>query len=123
MRTAADVPLLIAAVQPTQSQAGIEVLTLPAANGRPSIPALLDELGRRRMTNVLVEGGSEVLGSFRDADAIDEVLVFIAPKLIGGSGKSALAGQGAATMAEGLKLARWGMERIEDDVLLHGWRE
>src|SRR5262249_13954729 len=41
--------------------AGCEVLRLPAAGGRVSIAALLNELGRRRMTNLLVEGGAEVL--------------------------------------------------------------
>ena len=42
-------------------------------------------MGRRHWTNVLVEGGSAVLGSFFDAGAIDEVHVFVAPRLIGGS--------------------------------------
>jgi diaminohydroxyphosphoribosylaminopyrimidine deaminase / 5-amino-6-(5-phosphoribosylamino)uracil reductase len=41
---------------------------------------LLDELGRRRMTNLLVEGGAQVLGSLFDAELIDEVHVFVSPR-------------------------------------------
>lgn len=47
--------------------------------------AVLDELGRRNMTNVLVEGGGCVLGSFFDAGLADEAVVFVAPCLIGGA--------------------------------------
>ena len=56
----------------------------------------LDELGRRRMTNVLVEGGSQLLGSLFDAGEIDEVHVFIAPKLIGGPAAPLLPSAGSA---------------------------
>jgi diaminohydroxyphosphoribosylaminopyrimidine deaminase/5-amino-6-(5-phosphoribosylamino)uracil reductase len=79
---------------------GCEVIELPQESGRPSVSALLRELGDRRMTNVLVEGGAGVLGSFHDADLIDELHVYIAPKLIGGDaalapvGGSGLAGVG-----------------------------
>ena len=52
---------------------------------RRGIGELLDELGRRRFTNVLVEGGGEVLGGFLDAGEIDEVHVFVAPRLAGGA--------------------------------------
>ncbi len=45
---------------------------------------LLEELGRRGMTNVLVEGGGQVLGSFLDEGQVDAVDVFIAPILEGG---------------------------------------
>ena len=48
------------------------------------LESLLDELGKRRMTNVLVEGGGRLLGSLFDARLVDEVHVFIAPKLVGG---------------------------------------
>ena len=66
-------------------QAGCEVLALPLLSSEwPEVPALLDELGRRRFTNLLVEGGAEVLGSFLAAGAIDEVHVFLAPRLVGG---------------------------------------
>ena len=51
-------------------------------------------LGDRGCTNVLVEGGSEVLGSFFDEQEIDEAHVFIAPKIVGGSdAASPIAGQ------------------------------
>jgi diaminohydroxyphosphoribosylaminopyrimidine deaminase/5-amino-6-(5-phosphoribosylamino)uracil reductase len=96
---------------------GCEVLDLP------DVEALLDEMGRRRMTNVLVEGGAGVHGRFLDARAIDEVHVFIAPRLVGGAqAKTPIAGAGAEKMAEALALAQWHAEMIEGDVYLHGWR-
>jgi diaminohydroxyphosphoribosylaminopyrimidine deaminase / 5-amino-6-(5-phosphoribosylamino)uracil reductase len=76
---------------------GCEVIELPEENGRPNVSALVRELGNRRMTNILVEGGSGVLGSFHDADLIDELHVYIAPKLIGGD--AALAPVGGSGLA------------------------
>ncbi len=58
------------------------------------IDDLLVELGRRRMTNVLVEGGSKLLGRLLDQDQIDEVHAFIAPKLIGGNAPTPVSGIG-----------------------------
>jgi diaminohydroxyphosphoribosylaminopyrimidine deaminase/5-amino-6-(5-phosphoribosylamino)uracil reductase len=130
VRTAHETPVLIvtsetrdAKRQEELSALGCEVYPLPGEGARPSVPALLDELGRRRLTNVLVEGGAEVLGSFRDADAIDEVHVFIAPRLAGGaSAKTPIGGQGVARIKEALPLAQWQVEMIEGDLFVHGWR-
>jgi diaminohydroxyphosphoribosylaminopyrimidine deaminase/5-amino-6-(5-phosphoribosylamino)uracil reductase len=123
-KTARDTPVLIitAGHEPTQElQAlGCETLGLPATGGRPDIGALLDELGRRRMTNVLIEGGAEVLGSFFDARAVDEVHVFIAPRIAGGIVKTAVAGRGVEKIADALSLAEWTIEELGPDVLLHG---
>jgi diaminohydroxyphosphoribosylaminopyrimidine deaminase/5-amino-6-(5-phosphoribosylamino)uracil reductase len=97
---------------------GCEVLNIP------DVPALLDEMGRRRMTNVLVEGGAGVFGSFLDAVEIDEVHVFIAPRLAGGkAAKMPIGGLGVDRIADALALAEWRAEMVEDDVYLHGWRE
>ncbi len=66
------------------------------------------------MTNVLVEGGSRLLGSLFDARAIDEVHVFLAPKLCGGgSAASPIAGNGIERIAEAL--------RVEDLELRQRW--
>jgi diaminohydroxyphosphoribosylaminopyrimidine deaminase/5-amino-6-(5-phosphoribosylamino)uracil reductase len=101
---------------------GCEVLPAPLPGARPAVAWMLDELGRRRMTNVLVEGGSEVLGSFRDAGEIDEVHVFIAPKLVGGADAvPAMAGGGCKAIAEALPLREWRVEMIEGDLYVHGW--
>jgi diaminohydroxyphosphoribosylaminopyrimidine deaminase/5-amino-6-(5-phosphoribosylamino)uracil reductase len=100
---------------------GCEVLCLTAGDRPACILALLDELGRRRMTNILVEGGSTLLGSFRDAEAIDAVHVFLAPRLIGGAAAlTPVGGHGVARVADSLPLAEWQVEQIGSDVLLHG---
>jgi diaminohydroxyphosphoribosylaminopyrimidine deaminase/5-amino-6-(5-phosphoribosylamino)uracil reductase len=99
------------------------MLELPGEAGGVALPALMLELGRRRMTNVLVEGGSGVLGGFLDLRMIDEVHVFIAPKLIGGdASKSPIGGRGVERIAEALTFARWKIEMIEGDLYLHGER-
>ena len=76
--------------------AGAELLVLPEAQpNRLCVSSLLQELGQREMTNVLVEAGSEIAGAFFDQDLIDEVHVFIAPKLAGGNdARSPLGGIG-----------------------------
>jgi diaminohydroxyphosphoribosylaminopyrimidine deaminase/5-amino-6-(5-phosphoribosylamino)uracil reductase len=86
-----------------------------------AINDLLTELGHRRMTNVLVEGGGELLGSLFDAGAIDEVHVFIAPKIIGGqSAKSPIGGAGVDQIASALNLADLEKRHVGDDIYLHG---
>jgi diaminohydroxyphosphoribosylaminopyrimidine deaminase/5-amino-6-(5-phosphoribosylamino)uracil reductase len=78
---------------------------------------LLRELGRRQFTNVLVEGGSEVFGDFFDRQLIDEVHVFLAPRLLGGSAaKSPLAGIGLASPDGSPALDDLTVERLGDDV-------
>jgi diaminohydroxyphosphoribosylaminopyrimidine deaminase/5-amino-6-(5-phosphoribosylamino)uracil reductase len=124
--TSWDTPVLVVTASELPPRAsklqdlGCEILTLPSSNGRPDITKLLNELGRRQMTNVLVEGGAEVLGSFFDARAVDEVHAFIAPRIAGGNAKTAVAGLGVAKIADALNLAKWKVEQIDSDVLIHG---
>ena len=85
--------------------AGCSVHQLASEGGRPSLSAFLDLLGEHQMTNVLVEGGGELLGAFFDRRLADEVHVYLAPLLIGGAGAvSALGGRGAATISQAPRL-------------------
>ncbi len=59
--------------------AGVEVITLPADAGRINLPSLLDVLGRRDWTRLLVEGGATVHGAFIDSRLADEAQAYIAP--------------------------------------------
>ena len=86
--TAGDTPVLVAAADDVQnggalSACGVELLKLPAGAGGVDIAALLDELGRRQYTRLLVEGGSGVLASFIESGLADELMVFVSPQPAG----------------------------------------
>ena len=102
---------------------GVEVLVISEDSASlPDLRLLLSELGRQRLTNVLVEGGSRVLGQCFDLGLIDEVHAFIAPKLIGGTAaQSPFAGQGRADMSDALRLDPSTVEILDGDIYLHGW--
>jgi len=101
--------------------AGCEVLPFAATSRYERLIELLDELGRRRMTNVLVEGGSNLLGSLFDARQIDEAHVFIAPKLFGGvRARSPIRGAGVEQVAEALALDHPRIQSVGDDLYVSG---
>lgn len=100
---------------------GCEVIPLPVSDTGLSPDAVLAELGRRRMTNVLVEGGAGVLGAVLDANAADEFHVYVAPKLVGGAAPSPVGGLGVARIADALALAELTATPSGEDVYLHGF--
>jgi diaminohydroxyphosphoribosylaminopyrimidine deaminase/5-amino-6-(5-phosphoribosylamino)uracil reductase len=128
VRTAAQYPTLIAAGPEAPEKelrrlatAGCEVLPFAPPTKYERLVQLLDELGRRRMTNVLVEGGADLLGSLFDAGQIDEVHVFIAPKLFGGQkGRSPIRGAGIEQVTDALQLDSVQMQRLGDDIYVTG---
>lgn len=128
VRTAREVPLLIAAsfVAPADrvqalTDAGAEVLQLLGDSRESRLLQLLDELGRRRMTNILVEGGSQLLGSLFDAGQVDEVHCFIAAKIFGGqSAPGPIAGEGIAAPDFALQFRNPVRRPVGDDLYVHG---
>jgi diaminohydroxyphosphoribosylaminopyrimidine deaminase/5-amino-6-(5-phosphoribosylamino)uracil reductase len=127
-RTAHETPVLAAAGSDAANadcqrlrDLGCEVLVCPGATHAARLDWLLEELGRRRLTNVLVEGGGRLLGSLLDARQIDEVHVFIAPKLVGGAAAaSPIGGQGVAELSLALGLDQVAIEPVGGDVYVHG---
>jgi len=63
--------------------AGHEVILLPNAAGKVDLPALMQELGRREINEVHVEAGAKLNGSLVREGCVDELLVYLAPSLIG----------------------------------------
>ena len=103
--------------------AGADVAVLPAdAASHVSLPALLDLLGRSDVLALLVEGGGVLHGSFFDAGLVDKVHAVVAPMIIGGRGAPvAVAGRGAARMADALRLRETTVEQLGEDVLVSGY--
>jgi diaminohydroxyphosphoribosylaminopyrimidine deaminase/5-amino-6-(5-phosphoribosylamino)uracil reductase len=125
--TARDVPVLVYTAAGNESKLdswrgeGAEVVALPVSDTGLSPDAVLNDLGARRFTNVLVEGGAGLLGSFLDANAGDEFHVFIAPKVVGSAGAlSPVGGRGVALMRDALELAECVTEACGRDVYVHG---
>jgi diaminohydroxyphosphoribosylaminopyrimidine deaminase / 5-amino-6-(5-phosphoribosylamino)uracil reductase len=103
------------------SARGAEVVALPASSGGVDVQAALTELGRRGMTNVLLEGGGGLLGSFLDAGEIDEMHTFVAPLVVGGAASpSPVGGAGIADLVSALRLDDWTADRLGDDLYVHG---
>lgn len=99
----------------------VEVLQLPAVNGKVPVALLLQELAGRNLTSILVEGGSTVHGDFLEAGLVDRIYAFIAPKLIGG--KEALTpvgGKGFALMEDCYVLKETETLPLGADILLTG---
>lgn len=119
-------PALIAAAAPLRQPeagrlraAGAELLELEGEDGMVSLRALLEELGRREMTSVLVEGGPTLAGRLVADRLVNRVVLFLAPLVVGGQeALSAIGGPGARRLGDGWRL-RWdAVERVGDDLCL-----
>jgi diaminohydroxyphosphoribosylaminopyrimidine deaminase / 5-amino-6-(5-phosphoribosylamino)uracil reductase len=126
-QTARETPVWLAVSDhaPAERVAALEALgCIPLCfpgEGRIPIPALLEELAHRDVTNLLVEGGGQVVGSFLDAGSVDAVEVFLAPILEGGCHPfSPARGRGIATMAEAIRLDWQETQVVDGDLHLRG---
>lgn len=101
---------------------GANVLRLPGDNGRPSIKEAMKHLHSAGHTDVMIEGGSEVLGAAFGAGLVDEVWAFVAPALMI-DGRPAITGPGAERLTDILRLGRREVETHGNDILIRGVRE
>lgn len=73
-------------IQALQEQ-GVKVLSLPAYKRRPDIVKLLVWLGKQQINEVLVESGATLAGAFIKQKLVDQLIIYIAPVLMGASAK------------------------------------
>ena len=91
----------------------------PALEVDGDLDAVLDDLGRRGVLQVLVEGGATVAGAFHRAGLVDRYVFYVAPALLGGEdGHPVLAGAGAPTLGGAWRGRLVRVERLGDDVRL-----
>jgi diaminohydroxyphosphoribosylaminopyrimidine deaminase/5-amino-6-(5-phosphoribosylamino)uracil reductase len=85
---------------PALADSGAECLALQAAEGGIDLGALLDELGRRGVNEVQVEAGSRLCGALLTQGLVDEVLLYVAPLLLGDGGPGPFAFGPLESMAQ-----------------------
>ena len=99
--------------------AGAEVVVAPGRDRVERLGAALDELGRRQIQELLLEGGPTLAGALFDAEGIDALRLFIAPILVGaGEARALLEGEGARRIAEGLRPLAVEHEAVGEDLLI-----
>lgn len=98
---------------------GAEVLACQDTQGRSNLHCLLDELSKRGIVHLLVEGGPRVLTSFLKEGLADEVVVYIAPRILGAQGSADITGP-MAELTQAIGLHHVDIKRFGEDVRLSG---
>jgi diaminohydroxyphosphoribosylaminopyrimidine deaminase/5-amino-6-(5-phosphoribosylamino)uracil reductase len=102
----ATTPACSPAVRASWEAAGAEVWVVDQAdgNGRVSLPAVVEALGKREVQDLLMEGGPTLAWSAVRQGVVDRLVLYLAPKLIGGGAPGVMEGPGISTISEALGL-------------------
>ncbi|HHT9125146.1 MAG TPA: bifunctional diaminohydroxyphosphoribosylaminopyrimidine deaminase/5-amino-6-(5-phosphoribosylamino)uracil reductase RibD [Candidatus Brocadiia bacterium] len=122
----ADVFVATTSAAPTEhimklETAGCKIIELKSSPEGVDILSLIQALGMMNFTNVLIEGGGTLLGTFFDKKLVDRVMVFIAPHIVGGAGaKTPVLGVGVERITDSLRLEDILISRFGNDILIEG---
>ena len=123
VRTAAKAPLVVFANaehadgrETALRELGVDVVPAPSNEDGLDLGFVLDELGRRGIRGLLVEGGGETATGFVGRGLADKLTLFYAPKLIGSEGVPMIGALRATRMAEALRFRVAGVEAVGEDV-------
>jgi diaminohydroxyphosphoribosylaminopyrimidine deaminase/5-amino-6-(5-phosphoribosylamino)uracil reductase len=99
--------------------AGVQVLVATGENEPARVRSALDQLGAMGVASVLLEGGPHLAGAFLDAGEVDEIRLFLAPLLLGGSSaRDPLEGEGVERISEALRALTMSCESVGEDLLI-----
>lgn len=120
VQTARDIPTYVVATEapnPMLVEAGVRVLTVPAAGeDRPELGAVVQALAGQGLTNLFVEGGGQVAGSFLRCGLVQALEWFRAPILIGGEGRPGIGALAVAALAEAPHFRRVEVSALGEDL-------
>lgn len=101
---------------------GVQILKLDSPDGHVDLVELLNQLYRQEIDSILLEGGGGLNAAFLKLGLVDKVMVFIAPKIIGGeNAKTPVAGSGIQLMKNALQLNNINVSRLDDDLVVEGY--
>lgn len=101
-------------------QKGAKSIILNQKDGMVDLRQLMEELGKREITSVMIEGGTEVNSSAIKAGIVDKIIIFTAPKIIG-SGKGAIGNLGITKIDKAIKLKNIKTEKVGNDMMIEGY--
>jgi diaminohydroxyphosphoribosylaminopyrimidine deaminase/5-amino-6-(5-phosphoribosylamino)uracil reductase len=114
-----DAPTWVAVTRERDYPGADEVIQVPKGSGGIDMLALMQELGKREVGTLLIEGGGTTLASAFEADIVDRVAFFIAPKIVGGRDAiTSVEGEGVAYMDDAIKLGKMTITPVGDDILI-----
>ncbi|MCM8761723.1 MAG: bifunctional diaminohydroxyphosphoribosylaminopyrimidine deaminase/5-amino-6-(5-phosphoribosylamino)uracil reductase RibD [Candidatus Omnitrophica bacterium] len=100
---------------------GCDVVRVPEEQGRLNLKLLMEELYKREIGIIMVEGGSYTFTSFWEEKLADEVMVFTANKILGGNTSlSPIAGKGRECISEAVKVEYYETKMLRDDFFIRG---
>jgi diaminohydroxyphosphoribosylaminopyrimidine deaminase/5-amino-6-(5-phosphoribosylamino)uracil reductase len=101
------------------ANAGADVIVATGEHEPARVRSALDQLGEQGVASILLEGGPHLAGAFYDAGEIDEVRLFLAPLLLGGSkARDPLEGEGVERISDALRALTLDCEMVAGDVLI-----
>ncbi len=121
-----EAPITVVTIVPSDSagaeeirRRGAEVLTVPGLHGRVEPVAALQSLFVRGIRSVLVEGGAQIATEFVRRQLVDELVLFIAPKIVG-SGIDSIGELGVTAMTEAVQFSSQETVQLGGDIVFRG---
>ncbi len=129
VETAQEIPTLIATTELINDMhekvlldKGVVLLKLPSLNGKVDVISLMRHLHSMGVDSVLLEGGSRLNASCVNAGVVDKLMVYVAPKILGGENALTLVGgEGINAMKDALPVRFMTVRRIGEDICIEGY--
>ena len=124
VRTACQAPVVVFVGEDSDGgradelrQSGVEVVPVPIMKGELALIIVLEDLGRRGIRGVLVEGGGETAGRFVEKGFVDKMSLFYAPKMLGTGGVPLMGALRTTGMDGALRFRVEAVEKIGEDFI------
>ena len=96
--------------------AGADAVIIPNDRGKVELFGLMEELALRELNEIHVEGGHKLNGSLLQAGVVDELLLYLAPSVIGDSGRGMFSMPELTELSRSTALKIRGVERVGEDL-------
>ncbi|MBF0504685.1 MAG: bifunctional diaminohydroxyphosphoribosylaminopyrimidine deaminase/5-amino-6-(5-phosphoribosylamino)uracil reductase RibD [Candidatus Omnitrophica bacterium] len=112
--------IFIFTAHPSVKKIKARVIKSPVYKGKIDLKWVLEFLGKREVTHVLIEGGGAVVGGALQRGLVDKMMIYMAPKIMG-EGICGMGGLRVKSLADMIQLQDMSIDKIGDDILIQGY--